>query len=352
MLVTNNFIKYMAKLNLKPLVGRALKTLSGRNGSILALRHGVEGGEKYTLERIGQKYGITRERVRQIEEASYEKIRSSDVYKELSSTYFAVEEFLDSYGGVVAEDYLVNNIVPVSQAPHLSFLLALNNKFIRVPETDKFKTFWASNSQKANSVCSMIDSSVKKIKVIGKPISYEELKEVIKQENIGAIPIGESNLPVTLAVSKKIQKGPFNKWGLNNWPQINPRGVRDKAHLIMEKHGEPLHFKELAKKIDENLYAKNEDRKTHPQTAHNELIKDDRFVLIGRGTYALADWGYVPGAVKDVIIHILQEYGKPMDKEELMDKVKKQRRVQGNTIVLNLQNRNIFKKEGNKYYLA
>ncbi|OGZ61442.1 MAG: hypothetical protein A3H51_03030 [Candidatus Spechtbacteria bacterium RIFCSPLOWO2_02_FULL_38_8] len=341
----------MTKLNLKPLVDKILKILSARNGSILVLRHGVEGGEKYTLERIGKKYGITRERVRQIEEASYEKIRNAGVYKELTPTYSVIEEFLNSFGGVVTEKYLINNIASVSQAHHVSLLLALNNKFVRIPENDKFETIWASSSQKADAMCSMLNNVVKGFKKVGKPVSFEELKEIIKQENLNVLSISENNLPVTLAVSKQIQKGPFNKWGLSNWPQINPRGVRDRAHLIMEKHGQPLHFRELAKKIDEYLYPR-ENKKTHPQTAHNELIKDDRFVLIGRGTYALADWGYVPGAVKDVIMHILQEHGKPMDKRELLSRVMKQRRVQENTIVLNLQNRSLFKKEGTKYYLA
>src|SRR3989338_3683879 len=352
MLVTNNFIKYMAKLNLKPLVGRALKTLSGRNGSILALRHGVEGGEKYTLERIGKKYGITRERVRQIEEASYEKIRNAGVYKELTPTYSVIEEFLNSFGGVVTEKYLINNIASVSQAHHVSLLLALNNKFVRIPENDKFETIWASSSQKADAMCSMLNNVVKGFKKVGKPVSFEELKEIIKQENLNVLSISENNLPVTLAVSKQIQKGPFNKWGLSNWPQINPRGVRDRAHLIMERHGQPLHFKQLAIKIDEYLGTGADTKKTHPQTAHNELIKDDRFVLIGRGTYALADWGYVPGTVKDVIIHILHKEGKPMRRDELMKRVMEQRKVQENTIALNLQNKELFRKQENQYYLT
>lgn len=341
----------LQKLNLKPLITRILKVLSNRNGSILALRHGVGSGKKNTLESIGQKYNITRERVRQIEEASYYKIRNSNEFDELQPAFATVEDFLSRQGGVAPEDILMQNLVIKSQQPYLSLLLALNKSFVKVLENDDFKTLWAINKKSADIVYAFISSVAERVDKLGSPLNYEDLQEILNEEDAQEILTPESDMQTVLAVSKKLQKGPFGQWGLSNWPQINPKGVRDKAHLVMEKYGKPLHFRELAKKIDEDLNS-GSNKKTHPQTAHNELIKDDRFVLIGRGTYALADWGYIPGTVKDVIIHVLQEEGNALQRDELVKRVMQQRKVQENTISFNLQNRNFFQKEKNKYYLA
>jgi hypothetical protein len=112
----------------------------------------------------------------------------------------------------------------------------------------------------------------------------------------------------------------------------------------MRKHGSPMHFKEVAKAITDTF-----NRKTHMATTHNELIKDSRFVLIGRGIYALTEWGYKPGIVRDVIKEILLKEG-PLSKEEVIDRVMKERYLKKNTILVNLQNPKYFKKVENGLY--
>ena len=151
-----------------------------------------------------------------------------------------------------------------------------------------------------------------------------------------------------MAVSKDIKQNVFGRWGLATWSDIKPRGTREKAYLVLKTGGKPLHFREIAKLIDEHgLHQKK--RQSHPQTVHNELIKDERFVLVGRGLYALTEWGYTAGVVKDVLREILQNEG-PLSREELIDKVRKERYVKDNTIVVNLQDGNLFKRLGNGTY--
>ena len=87
----------------------------------------------------------------------------------------------------------------------------------------------------------------------------------------------------------------------------------------------------------------------HVATTHNELIKDARFVLVGRGLYALTEWGYTAGVVKDVLREILAKEG-PLTREEIIDKVRKERYVKDNTIVVNLQDANLFKRLANGAY--
>ena len=90
----------------------------------------------------------------------------------------------------------------------------------------------------------------------------------------------------------------------------------------------------------------------HVATTHNELIKDPRFVLVGRGLYALSEWGYMSGVVKDVIRNVIEKNG-PLTKKEVIEKVLKERYVKENTILVNLQNPKYFKKDKEgKYSIA
>ena len=112
----------------------------------------------------------------------------------------------------------------------------------------------------------------------------------------------------------------------------------------MRKHGSPMHFKEVAKKINETF-----GKKAHYATCHNELIKDARFVLVGRGIYALAEWGYKGGIVREVIKEIIKKDG-PQLKDDIVEKVLKERYLKKNTILVNLQNAKYFKKNKNGLY--
>jgi hypothetical protein len=105
-----------------------------------------------------------------------------------------------------------------------------------------------------------------------------------------------------------------------------------------------MHFREVAEAIKE-LFG----HEAHVATTHNELIKDPRFVLVGRGLYALSEWGYSTGVVKDVLRQILETDG-PLSREEIIDKVRKERYVKDNTILVNLQDVNLFKRLANGQY--
>jgi DNA-directed RNA polymerase delta subunit len=105
--------------------------------------------------------------------------------------------------------------------------------------------------------------------------------------------------------------------------------------LIVRNEKKPLHFRDIAVKIDRSGLQKP-GKTTHPQTVHNELIKDKRFVLVGRGTYALVEWGYRRGTVREVIEEILREQKKPIDRETLIAEVLKIRDVKEATVVINL----------------
>ena len=149
-----------------------------------------------------------------------------------------------------------------------------------------------------------------------------------------------------LSMSKKISKNPLGEWGKTSSSNVRTRGVKDYAFLVMRRHGSPMHFREVTDAISKTF-----NRKTHYATCHNELIKDSRFVLVGRGLYALSEWGYKTGIAREVIRDILKKEG-PLSKEDILKKVMKERYFKKNTILVNLVNPKYFKKNKSGLYLA
>jgi RNA polymerase primary sigma factor len=60
---------------LKEKVNEVLSTLSPREARIIRLRFGLDNDRAYTLEEVGQKFGLTRERIRQIEGKALRRLR-------------------------------------------------------------------------------------------------------------------------------------------------------------------------------------------------------------------------------------------------------------------------------------
>ena len=137
------------------------------------------------------------------------------------------------------------------------------------------------------------------------------------------------------------------RWGLVKWPMVNPKNIRDKIYVILHDNGKPMHFNEISDAIKgSNL--KRKDVTT--QAIHNELIKDSRFVLIGRGIYALKEWGFKKGTVSDVIADVLRKEGGPLHRDEIVRRVLKSRQVKETTILLNLQSKPQFKRVAKATY--
>ena len=72
-------------VNLKDILMRSLEELSSRERKIIILRFGLNGHSPLTLEEIGKILGITRERVRQIQNKAIARMRDIHLIKELES---------------------------------------------------------------------------------------------------------------------------------------------------------------------------------------------------------------------------------------------------------------------------
>ena len=155
----------------------------------------------------------------------------------------------------------------------------------------------------------------------------------------------EAILKRWLSLSKTIACNPLSEWGRASCTSVRTKGIRDYAYLAVKQAGKPLHFSEVAQAISD-LFSK----KAHVATTHNELIKDKRFVLIGRGIYALKEWGYEKGTVADIITEVLKEANEPLHRDEIVKRVLKSRFVKETTILLNLQGKPQFKRVAKATY--
>ena len=187
-----------------------------------------------------------------------------------------------------------------------------------------------------------VDEIVKLIKENKAPMTLDQLDEKLNYEH-------PDHIRAVASISKLLAS--LNGlWGLAKWPTVNPKNIRDKIFVILEAKKEPMHFSDIAREIKESNFKR---KNVTIQAIHNELIKDPRFVLIGRGIYALSSWGYKRGTISEIIQSILEKSDTPLTREEVVKRVLKVRKVKETTILLNLQNKQLFKKvDKNSYTLA
>jgi len=317
---------------------------------IVSRRFGLAQDNPETLEAIGSVHHITRERVRQIVEDALRQIRKEIEANKSNQTHGVFQYFTDTLkraGSMKREDLLVD-LLGARDANPVVFLLVIGDEFFDHRETQDFHSFWSLKKEVVERASDFHQNL----------LSFFERKEApVSEEEIEALPhdaLRGKSLLSFLEASKHIMRSWDGKWGLKAWPDVNPRGIRDKAYLVLLRHHNPLHFTQVSNLIGEfqEQFLQARPKKVLPQTVHNELIKDPRFVLVGRGTYALKDWGFEPGTVKDVILSLLKGNGGRMAKDEIMQKTLVQRQVKESTIELNLQDRNLFLKDPQgRYYI-
>lgn len=331
---------------------RILADLPERSRSVIEKRYGLRGN-KSTLEAIGQNYGITRERVRQIENLAKEQIRKSELFKAAADAAIReLEEIIGRFGGVVQEQDLLRGISPSSHDEnHIYLILDLADPFFDVSEDDDFYRTWYTHNENHK----MVKASLKKLyksldthEIISEEEIIDRFLAIVAEDLVD----GKADTKLArrwLEVTKKIEKNALGKWGRADSPNIKTRGVRDMAYLILKDEKKPMHFRDIAK-ITGERFAK----KINIATMHNELIKDARFDLVGRGLYALKEWGLYGGTVSDLIVEILKKEKKALTEEEVIKKVLERKMVKESTIRINLKNKKVFsqRKEDKKYNLA
>jgi hypothetical protein len=333
-------------LNTEQFVQDILSTIDrDREREIIARRFGLFD-RKETLEQIGELLGITRERVRQLEKAVISRLKSQAEQGQLPHMEVveaAFAEQLKAMGNAARVSNLSAHLTGENSRTdqsRIAFLAALCPQLILVEDTDHYhQAVVVRNIRDEKAAKEAITRIIATIKKAGEPIAIETVAKEVTIDNID-----EAR---ALASLSKDLATLNDQWGLIKWPMVNPKNIRDKIYVILKTNGKHMHFNEIAEAIKDSDF-KRKDVTT--QAIHNELIKDKRFVLIGRGIYALKEWGYKKGTVADIITEVLREAGEPLHRDEIVKRVLKSRFVKETTILLNLQGKTQFKRVAKATY--
>lgn len=327
-----------------------VRALPERSRDVLRRRFGIDPTAAHTLDGIGKHYGLTRERIRQIVESGIGEVRKATT-KDLSKKIYApLEKEVKKRGNIMPEADLVDLFARAddSERGAVKFFIEAADNINHLKRDDVFRTvvhveFDEVQWERVGKVVRAILSDVKE------PLAHEILHEQYRKHKDADTNIDHDLLHHFLNPLTDVRKNPFGRWGMAHWHDVTPRGIREKIYLILKEHGKPMHFREIAAKIDEHKLNKRPNAATNVQTVHNELIKDPRFILVGRGLYGLEEWGYVRGTVRDVIAKVLADNGGgPMSTARIVEEVMKARDVRKMTIVVNLNS--FFRKTGRGMY--
>lgn len=326
----------------------AISQLPERSRKVIWERYGVDGAGTKTLEEIGKKFGITRERVRQIIREVCKKVKAKSKSAILSEISKKIIFTLEQNGGIMKEESLLKELSGKNekQKGAAKFFVECLDDIVSYEIKGITEKIYVLSGFNFDFWKGIKNEVLAILKVRSFPVGEDELFDEFSKKKIGAN-VSKEKLFNYLSVSLEVKRNIFGKWGLSKSSEITPKGTRDKAYLVLKESEKPMHFKDIAKKIDS--YGLNK-RKTHPQTVHNELIKDEKFVLVGRGIYALSQWGYKKGTVKDVLEEVLRGKNKGMEKDDVIKEVMKVRQVKQSTVIINLNNYFKKTKEG-KYVI-
>jgi len=317
-----------------------------REREIITRRFGLYD-RRETLEQIGELLGITRERVRQLEKAIIIRLKIAADENKIASVASFEKIFIRNLTelGRIARiqdltDHLMGRTTDQRERAHVAFVAELAPNLTVVDENDNyFHSVGIAEYGDDKKIKNEVDEIVKVIKKHGEPLTVEQIHDQLSYEH-------PSHIRALASVSKSLAHLKDN-WGLVKWPTVNPKNIRDKIYVILAEKGKPMHFSEIAKSIKASSF-KRKDVTT--QAIHNELIKDRRFVLIGRGIYALDSWGFSKGTVSDIIVDVLRKSETPLHRDEIVKRVLKSRQVKETTILLNLQSKPQFKRVAKATY--
>ncbi len=349
-IIQSQQVSNIEQFNPVEVVNQLLKPLLPREEDVLRRRFGLTGKPEETLEQIGATYSVTRERIRQIEKTGTTKIKGQKMFQQIvRPVELTISQILEQHGRIMAEELLLSKLLEVTgindaNKNNTLFLLSeiLQEVFKQKPADKQYHRFWHVQTAPLRVFEQSVAILEDIIKKYGKTIAFDALVKAFRESDLYKTHVSlftDDVIDSYLAISQHIAKNPFGDYGLAEWGTIKPKRMNDKIYLILKKTGRPMHFTEITKRINEIHFDK---RRAHPPTVHNELILNGQYVLVGRGMYALKEWGYKPGVVAEVIEQILLEAEQPLTRNDLVKKVLERRVVKENTIVLALTNKDRF----------
>jgi hypothetical protein len=346
--------KHLSHFEPVTLAAKTLQVLRPIPRQVLIARFGLEGEKAQTLEEIGQKLNLTRERVRQIEKSAILEVKSARIpdYLEFLEV---LHNTMQEAGGFIVEAELLKKLSANSSAEQiaaLKYLLTIDD-LVKVEKIGRVTTSWALKTAPHELIVPMCQALEEILAEKKKMLSRDELLKLAKNHKVflkNKHLLNDAFVHTAMPACQNIGAGVEGKLGLVHWPEVRPKSLRDKIYWVLTKYRKPMHFKEVAAAIASEKFAKA--KKFTVQAVHNELIADPKIVLVGRGIYALAEWGFEAGTVSQIIRSILEKSTRPLSQEEIIKSVLAQRQVKESTIIFNLRRSKEFIRTPEGYVLA
>ena len=360
------------KLDLPDVMRDMLVVLSPQEKEVVTKRFALYGKKKHTLEKIGRNLSLTRERIRQIQVAALKKLSRTLKGTTLRKINTLAVQIVEEHGGVIREEKIVSEIINNIENPSgidgqiIKLLLSAESKLKKRERSDKGISFWYLSELNKKDIDKTIDSIARIMNKDKNVLPLQDIvrKSMIKSEFVNSnkdIFVGDNPEmksykkdvieKITLelmSIDNRFKETEDGQWGLKKWRHINPRSICDKIYIVLQEEKKPLHFIDIANKIISRGFDK---KSVTVQAVHNELIRFEPFVLVGRGLYALKEWGYAEGTVSDIIEDVLKKYkNKVVSKKTIVAEVLEQRDVKISTISLNLQKNDHFVRVGRALY--
>jgi hypothetical protein len=339
-------------LNLKDVIDDMFLVLTDKEKDVIIKRFSLNNKPRQTLDKIGKHYSVTRERIRQIENIALNKLRRTVSNTKLRLVNRLAKQFIEENGGVMLESEIISKMLQsINSSIQMEgsiIVLSLNcdSDLRKSPRTATSEAFWMFKEISLRDVRRVAEACIAALKKHTDVMTEDQIISAVKNFNLFKDKTVSSKLIISCLKTDKRARNVEGKWGLMEWRHVNPRSIRDKAIIVLDKSKKPLHFVEIANRIAETGFDK---KMVTVQAVHNELIRYDQFVLVGRGLYALASWGYEPGTVSEVIEKLLAKNG-ALPKKKIVELVLKQRKVKIGTISLNLQKNPHFIRVGRAVY--
>ncbi len=340
------------KLNLTEIIEDIFMVLTDKEKEVVVKRFSLDNNERRTLESIGRSFNVTRERVRQIEKIALGKLKRTVNSTKLKYIHDVAEATLRENGGIMLEERLIREILDMIEKTvdvdtHIIRLsLAICPNFCCLEKNNLYKLSWHLSSHSPILIQEILQEAINVLKTSKEVMEEDELiRQVSKSKVVQGLNLPDAFFSSLFSMDERL-KETEEGYGLMTWRHINPKSIRDKALIVLRRENKPLHFVELADKITESCF---DYKKVTVQAVHNELIRYPQFVLVGRGLYALKEWGFEDGTVTDIIESLLSKKS-PMSKQDILKGVLKQRRVKKGTISLNLQKNPQFVRVGRAVY--
>jgi hypothetical protein len=337
----NNYLKELNKIkdnynnfklqNLAGLIDTMLSKLKNERAvNIIKLRFGLEDGKIYTLEEIGQKEGVTRERIRQIQKKELVRFKKIN-NKDLTIINFLLTNWLLSRYGVVDEqevdDYFLKLGIKNYKGAAI-MLLSENLKIIRSIRKKGIKIYYPISEFDINKIISKVEEVLTKthkaltLETIRKEIGIKK-EYVVLNKNYSCI-LSEHILKKLFKLVPTINEISVEGdklYTLHTNRFFFPQYWSDVIYKTVKNYNKPLHFTEIAEKVNDlNVFNKQID----VRRVHAILIDDKRFAHTGvRGAYGLTEWGIRKEMLPDLIKECMNKAGFPLYLDQILHYVSK-----------------------------